>query len=144
MVKLSMCSMNFWQRIIIRDWAMKYSPSSIVYLMLCLCGGKFVISSVSDKQLTNECYSIVTFFLAFFIMCFEKSTTTTRFVVAPISIFCITLIAWCIWVAWEPSQTLEWWMTQLHWETTGDEETGRFWQWFCIGRRNPAASDADV
>ena len=54
-VKLSMCSMNFWQRIIIRDWAMKYSPSSIVYLMLCLCGGKFVISSVSDKQLTNEC-----------------------------------------------------------------------------------------
>jgi len=88
-------------------------------------------------------WGVVTFFLAFFIMCFDKSTTETRFVVAPVSLFCIVLIAWCIRVAWEPSETLEWWRAQLRWETSGDKEMG-FWQRFCIGRRNPPAANPDV
>ena len=141
-----MYSMIFWQRVIIQDWVLKYWPLSIVYLMLYLCGGKFCnLNPFCEQQGTHErMRSMVTFFLAFFIMCFEKSTTATRFVVAPVSFFCVVLIAWCIRVSWEPSETLEWWKAQLRWQTTGNEETGRFWERFRIRRRAPPTSNAGV
>jgi hypothetical protein len=115
--------------------------------MLCLCGGKHH-NQFSEQQETHEqMHSMVTFFVAFFVMCFEKSTVATRFVVAPVSLFCAALVAWCIHVSWEPSETLEWWKAQLlRWQTTADEEeTERFWQRLCVGRRRPApASNSEV
>lgn len=83
-------------------------------------------------------WGMVTFFLAFFIMCFEKSTMATRCVVGPVSCSCALLVAWCIWVFWEPSQTLQWWKVHLCWQTSADDKetrTTQFWQRLCIQRR---------
>ena len=97
---------------------------------------------------------MVTFFLAFFIMCFQKSTMATRCIVGLVSLFCAVLVTWCIWVSWEPSQTLEWWKAQLCWQTYEDDKQISIgsrvaqlssWRWFGISQQQEhSASNPEV
>jgi hypothetical protein len=81
-------------------------------------------------------WGMVTFFFAFFTMCFVKSTLATRCAVGLVAVFCAGLVAWCIWMSWEPSESLEWWKAQLRWQASEvDEETKTIWQRMCIWRR---------
>lgn len=92
-------------------------------------------------------WGMVTFFIAFFIMCFDKSTLPTRCIVGLVSLFNAVLLAWCIWVSWEKSETLEWWKAQLRWQTQVDSDTEErrtqlFWLRFW--RRKKSASISEV
>jgi len=58
-------------------------------------------------------WGMVTFILAFLIMCFDTSTTPARCVVGVVFLFNAVLVAWCICVSWEKSETLGWWKDQL-------------------------------
>jgi hypothetical protein len=62
----------------------------------------------------NFAVRLVTFFLAFFIMCFEYSDIVTRFVVGAVCLLAGILVFWCIWMGWEESQD-SWLVTYLRW-----------------------------
>lgn len=55
---------------------------------------------------------LVTFFAAFFIMCFHRSDAVTGSVVGAVCFLAAILIVWCIWMGWEPSQD-RWWTPHI-------------------------------
>ncbi|KAF9458542.1 hypothetical protein BDZ94DRAFT_1301128 [Collybia nuda] len=57
-------------------------------------------------------WSLVTFFLAFFIMCFQDSDAVTRSVVGVACLLAAILVVWCIWMGWQDSQD-RWWSPLL-------------------------------
>ncbi|KAF9465056.1 hypothetical protein BDZ94DRAFT_1320650 [Collybia nuda] len=59
-------------------------------------------------------WGLVTFFLAFFIMCFQDSDAVTRSVVGVACFLAAILVVWCIWMGWEESQD-RWWSPLLRW-----------------------------
>jgi hypothetical protein len=75
----------------------------------------------------------------------------TRCIVGIVSLFCVALIIWCIWVSWEPSRTLEWWREQLRWDEDDEQisvgdRVAQLWSQLCHStrrRREHSASTAD-
>lgn len=52
-------------------------------------------------------WSMVTFTFAFFTMCFAKTTMATHCLVGLVALFCAGLVAWCIWMFREFSESLD-------------------------------------
>jgi Ca2+/Na+ antiporter len=46
-------------------------------------------------------FSIVSFLIAFFFMCFQDSSTATRILVGLLCAAVAILVGWCVWTIWE-------------------------------------------
>ena len=56
---------------------------------------------------------MVIFFVALLLFCFSISNSPTRIFVAISSVDLVTLVGWCIWLAWETTENDEIWKVSV-------------------------------
>ena len=84
--------------------ALNLSRLCIAFRTPCLCGGVLLplwYCSVFHSYISS---SMITFVLAFSVMCFQNTNTLARFIVGVAWVLCAVLVTWCIRVSWEETE----------------------------------------